>query len=239
MITLFYAALLVLWGNLASTLLGTTALLPGGSWAFVVAGLALIVVSLFAARALRLDREVVVGRGAHIRGAAVGLAAGSVVASIGVVALRLVAPTLVGQRVEYTPLLTVSAAALAPHLAFFLPLGDILPEEIAFRGVLMGALVRTVSERSAILVAGATFALWHLAVIAVTVGDTTVAPPSLWFAPAVIGALLVVFVGGAVFAWLRVRSDSLATTVGAHWSFNAVLLIGLWSTRGPAPAGCC
>jgi membrane protease YdiL (CAAX protease family) len=78
-----------------------------------------------------------------------------------------------------------------------------------------------------------------VAVVAATIGDTTLGRPSPWFVPAIAGALLVVFAGGVTFAWLRVRTGSLATTILAHWSFNAVVLVGLWSTRLQIPPECC
>ncbi len=110
-----------------------------------------------------------------------------------------------------------------------------MPEEIAFRGVLLGAIVRGHGERWGILSAAVVFALWHGTVVAGTVADTTIAPTSPWSGVAVAGALSVVAAGGAVLAWLRTATGSLATTIAAHWSFNVVVLVGLWSTR----AGCC
>jgi membrane protease YdiL (CAAX protease family) len=62
------------------------------------------------------------------------------------------------------------------------------------------------------------------------VRDTTLGPPSPWFAVACVGALLVVVAGGIVFALLRVRTRTILTTVVAHWLFNALLLVGLWAT---------
>lgn len=234
-----FAVVLVIWGNASSSVLGTSAWLPGGSWSFVIAGLALVGVSLVATRAMRLDASAVGLAGDPLRGALLGLAVGTGVAVLSVVALRLLAPAITGRPLEYGPLSSATGPDLARHIAFFLPLGDIFPEEVAFRGVLLGALMRSLSRRSAIVIAGAAFALWHLAVVGATLADTTIARPSPWYGPALLGALVVVFVGGSVFAWLRLRTRTLATTVAAHWSFNAILLVGLWSTRLPFPAGCC
>lgn len=88
--------------------------------------------------------------------------------------------------------------------------------------------------RAALLGSGAAFAFWHAAVATVTVGETTIAAPSPWFLPAIAAALAVVFVGGVVLAWLRLWTDTLATTLAAHWVFNATLLVGLWATL-PVP----
>ena len=237
--SLAFASLLVVWGNVASLMLGTSAWLPGGSWSFVIAGSALVLVSLAFARVWSLDASAMGLRGDPLRGALVGAALGGTAALAGVAALRLLGPVIVGRPIDYAPLSSVTDAGLAQHIAFFLPLGDIVPEEIAFRGVLLGALARSTGTRAAILGAGATFALWHLAVVVVTIGDTTLGRPSPWFLPAVGGALAVVVVGGVLLAWLRLRTGSLATTVMAHWAFNAVVLVGLWSARPPLPSGCC
>ena len=48
-----------------------------------------------------------------------------------------------------------------------------------------------------------------------------------FFVVGIVGAFAVVFVGGAAFTWLRLRTGSLATTIGLHWAFNAVILAGL------------
>jgi membrane protease YdiL (CAAX protease family) len=234
-----FAALLVAWGNLTGAVFGTGLQLPGGTWSYVIAGIALVLVSLACARWMSMGAADIGLRGDHLRGALAGALLAVVAALIGAGLLRGVAPLLLGGAVEYAPLTTVTGVALAQHVAFFLPLGDVLPEEIAFRGVLVGALLRAERSSTAVLVAGAVFALWHLAVLYTTLDLTSLAWPSTWFIPAFVGALLVLFGGGALFAWLRVRTSSLATTIAAHWLFNAVLLWALWGTRPLPPSGCC
>ena len=54
---LVFAALLIVCGNLQPPLIGTTAALPGGSWAYVVAGVGLIAVALYVAYRGRLDPD--------------------------------------------------------------------------------------------------------------------------------------------------------------------------------------
>jgi membrane protease YdiL (CAAX protease family) len=229
-----FAALLVVWGNVVSSLLGASARLPGGSWPFVVTGAALVATALLFARHMRLDGVTIgLGPGA-IRGAAVGAAIAAAVALIGVALLRFVAPAIVGTHVDYAPLQQVTESGLLLHIAGFLPFGAVIPEEVAFRGVLFGALLRARGGRIAILGSSAAFALWHAAVAVVTVGDTTIGPPSPWFVPAVAGALVVVLAGGAAFATLRLRTGTIASTIAAHWTFNAIILLGLWFTK-PVP----
>src|SRR5688500_1670121 len=233
-----YAALLVLWGNAATGLLGGTSRLPGGSLEFALAGAALAAVSVAFARALGLDASAVgLSRLGFARGAAVGAGLGLVGAAAAVGALRLVAPAIVGQPVEYAPLAQVTELELARHVALFLPLATVIPEELAFRGVLLGGLLRRMRQRDALIVSGAAFALWHLGVAVATVDDTTLGSPSPYFGLAIVVALAVVLLGGSALAWLRLRTRSLATTLALHWTFNAGLLLGLSYTR--VPAECC
>lgn len=225
-------ALLVGWGNAGASLLGGTARLPGGGVAHVVTGATLVALSLAIARRGGLDLHAIGLRTGWPRGTAIGLMSGAAIAITGLLALRL-ASIIVGGPVVYDPLREVTDADLLRHLLVFLPLGTVLPEEIAFRGTLVG-LLRKRGVRAALLGSGAAFALWHAAVAIATVGATTVAAPSPWFLPAIAGALAVVFAGGVVLAWLRLWTDTLATPIAAHWAFNATLLVGLWATL-PVP----
>ena len=221
-----FAILLVLWGNLLHPLIGSTAILPGGSWHFVIAGAALVAVSFFAARVLGLDAAALGLRPAGtLRGALVGAFAGAFVATGAAAIMRGVVPALIGQPIIYEPLSRVAAGDLSRHVAFFLPFGTVIPEEIAFRGTLLGGLLARYGVRSAVLASGIAFALWHGTVTFFTVMNTTM--PVVLIVPAIAGAFVVLFVGGLTMAGLRVTTGSLATTVAAHWAFNAVILVGL------------
>jgi membrane protease YdiL (CAAX protease family) len=229
------AALLVLWGNLLQPILGARGVLPGGSWQFVAAGLALVALSLLAARWLGLDDEALgLRREGALRGALVGLLTGGLVAAISVAVLRS-APVIIGRPISYEPLLDVTGDQLARHIALFLPLGAVLPEEVAFRGTILGALVRRGGARFAAVGSAVAFALWHATVGLVTVGETTLGPPSPLFVPAFGAVLVVLFVGGAIMAVLRLVTGALSAPIAAHWAFNAVILVGLWTAETPAP----
>jgi membrane protease YdiL (CAAX protease family) len=228
-----FVALLVGWGNAGSSLFGGTARLPGGSLVYVVTGVTLVVLSVAIARRADLDLYAIGLRSTTwLRGAVIGIVGGAVIALAGIFGLQL-ASAIVGAPVVYDPLRDVTEAELLRHVLLFLPLGTVLPEEIAFRGTLLG-LLRGRGARAAVIGSAAAFALWHAAVAIVTVGETTVAAPSPWFLPAIVGALVIVFVGGVVLAGLRLWTDTLATTIAAHWVFNTALLVGLWATL-PVP----
>lgn len=224
-----FAALLIVWGNLLHPLIGSSAVLPGGSWQFALAGALLIGVSGVAAWTMGLTRE---SLGLRLAGAArgviVGVLAAGLIAVAGATVLRL-APSLIGGPVGYLPLERVSGDELARHIALFLPLGTALPEEIAFRGTLLGGFVGRYSVRTAVTVSGLVFASWHLTVVWFTLGDTII--PVVLVIPAALGALVAVFAGGIVLAGLRIATGTLASSIAAHWTFNAMLLVALWTDR--------
>jgi membrane protease YdiL (CAAX protease family) len=231
LIVWLFAVVLISWGNLLQPLIGATAPLPGGSWQFVAAGAALVAVALLWARALGLDAAALgMARPGAARGALLGALAGGAIAAIGVALLQ-TAPTVIGVPVVYGPLLTVSGDDLARHAAIFLPLGAVLPEEVAFRGTLLAALVRAMGRRAGVTASALTFALWHTVVAFATLADTSLGQiAGLWVAAA-IGALVILFAGGVVLGVLRLVSGSLSTSIATHWAFNAVILVGLWAFR--------
>jgi membrane protease YdiL (CAAX protease family) len=224
-----FAAGLILWGNLLHPLIGSSAVLPGGSWQFVLAGAALVGLSLLVARVGGLDAEALgLRRAGAARGAAAGALLAGAIAFVDVVVLRL-APSIIGQPVGYVPLARVSADELGRHVALFLPLGAVLPEEVAFRGTLLGGLLARFGVRAAVAISAIAFALWHGTVAWFTVVNTSL--PVVLIIPAAAGALVVVFVGGVIMAALRVVTGTLAASIAAHWVFNAVILVGLWTDR--------
>jgi len=157
-------------------------------------------------------------------GSAIGLAIALAIALPAVALLRSGFP--LGQPIAYAPLAGVDDRAFALHLALFLPFGAVIPEELAFRGALLGALVRRSGAALAAVGSAAAFACWHVGVILVTVRDTPLASPPL-FPLAIAAALAVVFAGGLAFAALRLRTGTLASTIALHWAFNAAVLVGL------------
>lgn len=228
---LAFGVLLVVWGNLLHRLIGDTAVLPGGSLEFVVAGAALVAVSLLAARSLGLDASALgVAPGGAVRGMAIGVVAGGAVAATTVAATRLT-PLVLGGPLVYGPLAGISSERLALHIALFLPLGAVIPEEFAFRGTLLAALLRRMGLRAAIVASALTFALWHGFVAIATVADSTLGQNTGWWIFGIAAAMAVLFVGGVIMAGLRMVTGTLTTSIAAHWVFNAVILVGLWTGR--------
>jgi uncharacterized protein len=120
---------------------------------------------------------------------------------------------------------TVSGALLASLI--IIPLQTVIPEELAFRGVLHGALDRAWGFRGVAAAGSLLFGLWHIAtslgLTSSNVGFTRLFGGG--FLGMLAGILLAVVATGAagfVFTWLRKRSGSLIAPIALHWSLNGL-----------------
>jgi uncharacterized protein len=120
---------------------------------------------------------------------------------------------------------TISGALVASMVV--IPLQTVIPEELAFRGVLHGALNRAWGFRGVALAGSLLFGLWHVAtslgLTSSNVGFTRL------FGGGVTGmlagvtlAVLATGAAGFVFSWLRRRSGSLIAPIALHWSLNGL-----------------
>jgi membrane protease YdiL (CAAX protease family) len=107
----------------------------------------------------------------------------------------------------------------------------VIPEEFAFRGVLLAAGRELWEDRGASLVISALFGLWHISPALVMMSlnrqlneVTTTSGTILVVAGAVLGT----FAAGLVFCWLRLRSRSLLAPVIAHLTTNGGALLVAW-----------
>ena len=75
------------------------------------------------------------------------------------------------------------------------------------------------------------FSLWHAIVVFHTVGQTSLAQSGIGWIVGCTGGFAAVFIGGVLFARLRLATGNLACSFVAHWGFNAVILIGLYLLR--------
>jgi membrane protease YdiL (CAAX protease family) len=131
----------------------------------------------------------------------------------------------------------LGGAAIAFAALVAIPIGTVLLEEVAFRGVLWGLVSRRFGGRAATGVTSSLFGLWHIL-------------PSFSFARAnhavfsyaahagpliVIGTVGFTTLAGVVLAELRRHSGSLLAPAGLHWAANAlgVVISGLlWAQGG-------
>jgi len=120
---------------------------------------------------------------------------------------------------------TFSGALIASLV--IIPLQTVIPEELAFRGVLHGALNRAWGFRGVALMGSLLFGLWH---VATSLGLTS---SNVGFARLFGGgiagmlagvtlAVLATAAAGFVFSWLRRRSGSLIAPIALHWSLNGL-----------------
>ena len=126
----------------------------------------------------------------------------------------------------------ISAPALLFEIVVGILIATVLPEEFAFRGLLLGAGVMAWGKRTALLATSALFGLWHIAPTLSTMSDNAAtadtASSTAGTVALVAGSVAVTFVAGMVFGWLRLRSQSLLAPVLAHLATNGVALTVAW-----------
>ncbi|MGX7728939.1 CPBP family intramembrane glutamic endopeptidase [Rhodococcus sp. 2H158] len=118
---------------------------------------------------------------------------------------------------------TISGALLASMIV--IPLQTVIPEELAFRGVLHGTLERVSGARGVFAAGSLLFGLWHIASsLGLTNGNrglSGVLGGGLWGQVlGIAGAVVATAAAGFVFTWLRRRSGSLLAPIALHWSLN-------------------
>ncbi|GEB55678.1 CPBP family intramembrane glutamic endopeptidase [Streptomyces gardneri] len=121
----------------------------------------------------------------------------------------------------------MTGGELAVRVLVTVPVGTVLVEEIAFRGVLYGLVRRARGTVWATIVSSVLFGLWHVLpslhlatakpALTSVLGDS-----ALGSVLAIAGAVLFTAASGVLFCELRRRSDSLLAPMGLHWAVNAL-----------------
>ncbi|MFE2910303.1 CPBP family intramembrane glutamic endopeptidase [Kitasatospora indigofera] len=168
------------------------------------------------------------GRGARWAGVLIGLVA----------AVYLVAALLPPTRELFTDRRTEgdSGATVAFQVLVRIPLGTVLLEEVAFRGVLYGLLRKEWDVKAATIGSSLLFGLWHI-LPSLHLSDDKPALDPL-FGDSVLGVVVVeigtvLFTGlaGVLFCELRRRSGSLLAPAGLHWATNALGIVTGYALR--------
>jgi membrane protease YdiL (CAAX protease family) len=120
---------------------------------------------------------------------------------------------------------TLSGALLASMI--IIPLQTVIPEELAFRGVLHGALDRAWGFRGVAAAGSLLFGMWHIAtsfgLTSGNVGFTKLfGAGAVGMLAGVVMAVIATGAAGFVFTWLRRRSGSLIAPIALHWSLNGL-----------------
>jgi uncharacterized protein len=153
-----------------------------------------------------------------------GYAGAAVAVVAAVIAVGLLLPTTRPMFLNHR-YATISGALIASMV--IIPLQTVIPEELAFRGVLHGALNRAWGFRGVALAGSLLFGLWHVAtslgLTSNNVGLTRVLGGGLaGMVAGVTLAVLATAAAGFVFSWLRRRSGSLIAPIALHWSLNGL-----------------
>jgi membrane protease YdiL (CAAX protease family) len=126
----------------------------------------------------------------------------------------------------------ISGGRLLYELGVSIVLLTAIPEEFAFRGVLLGSALRLWGPWRASLITSALFGLWHILPTLHTMRDNRevagAAASTGGQVLVVLGSVAVTFVAGLVFCWLRLRSRSLIAPVMAHVATNGLALTVAW-----------
>jgi membrane protease YdiL (CAAX protease family) len=124
-----------------------------------------------------------------------------------------------GAAAESVPAALFSALIL-------IPLGTVIHEEFAFRGVVLALLRRSRGRRVAVLGSSALFGLWHLVPalgggVGNAVANEMAGGGGLGTALRLVGTVLITGLGGVLLCELRLRTDSLLAPILLHWAVNA------------------
>jgi membrane protease YdiL (CAAX protease family) len=159
---------------------------------------------------------------------------GGTASGVVLVALLLAAAVPVTRNLLYDQRAQIAGGQLIHEIAVSIVLSTAVPEEFAFRGVLLGSAVSLWGARQANVITSALFGLWHIQPTAATMSDNPgvrgLAATAAGRLVVVLGAVVVTFVAGLVFGWLRLRSRSLLASVLAHAATNGLGLAVAWVT---------
>jgi membrane protease YdiL (CAAX protease family) len=207
-------AVLAVWNNLVVTRL------PGYPGSYVVANVAAAGVLVAAARWAGLTwAELGLAR----RGLPAGLRWGGLCAALVAagyafaVAVPVLRPLLTDARVG-----DMDGAEIAYQVLVRIPLGTVLWEEVAFRGVLLAAGARVLSLPAATALSSVVFGIWHIrpTLSGLAANDVVSGPVATGVAVAV--ACLATAAAGVLLTGLRLRSGSLLAPVLLHVATNSL-----------------
>ena len=122
---------------------------------------------------------------------------------------------------------------VAYQAAVRIPVGTVLWEEVAFRGVLQASLRRVLPAPAAIAVTSGVFGLWHLRPTWQALRTNGLAADRRRAAAGVGAGMAVTAAGGALLSWLRERSGGLAAPIALHLVTNSGAAVAAWAVRKP------
>ena len=133
-------------------------------------------------------------------------------------------PILVG-NVDYGPIATLSINGLLRRLLVDLPFLTAIIEELVFRHWLFYQMK---SPARTVLLNAFIFTVWHGIAGFTAVMATQFSSSAGLLLLSYLGSLAAVFVGGVVFAYVRLKTGSFVYSVLAHWVSDASIVIVIW-----------
>jgi membrane protease YdiL (CAAX protease family) len=143
------------------------------------------------------------------------LAAATVAGWLVIAAVPATRPVLGDKRIA-----GLTGRAVAYQVLVRIPLGTVLWEETAFRGVLQAALGRVLPGGAAVAVCSGVFGIWHIVPTAGALRANGLAAGRWPMVAAVSAGAAATAAGGVLLSWLRARSGSLAAPVLLHLATN-------------------
>lgn len=204
------------------------------SWGLLTSALTILVLLALLWWAEETWADVGLSRAFLARGAVWALTAIALVAACYVVAavLPLTRGLFADQRTA-----NLTAGELVFRMCVKVPLGTVLLEEFAFRGVLYGLIRRDHGTVWATAVSSMLFGLWHILPSAYLATQKPALTALFGRSPTgaiVADAAAVIFtaLAGVLLCELRRRSSSLLAPIGLHWATNALGYLAAFLTTG-------
>ena len=176
--------------------------------------------------------DIGLGHGAWLPGRLASRLAGAVAAGWVLIAVMpATRPVLDDNRIT-----SLEGRAVAYQAAVRIPVGTVLWEEIAFRGVLQAALRRVMANGAAVTVTSVVFGIWHIRPTAGALRANGLAGDRSRARAGVLTGVAATTAAGAFLSWLRERSGRVAAPALLHLAANSGGLIAAWAVAGRRPA---
>ena len=164
--------------------------------------------------------------------AAAGLRLGAGVAAVAaaIFAIAVAVPALHG-LLDDARVAAIGIPVLLYRVLVRIPLGTVVLEEVAFRGVLLAALTRWQGTVGAVVGSSVVFGLWHIRPALELLHENELARSLPARLSAVAALVAFTAVAGVFFCVLRLRSRSLAAPLLAHAAINSVATVAAFAVR--------
>ena len=156
-----------------------------------------------------------------------GLAAAAATGWVLIAVVPATRPLLDDKRIT-----SLEGRAVAYQAAVRIPVGTVVWEEVAFRGVLQAALRRVMPRGAAIAVTSVVFGIWHVRPTAGALRANGLAGDRRRAAAGVLAGVAVTTAAGAFLSWLREHSGRVAAPVLLHLAANSGGLVAAWAVSG-------